>query len=503
MCVLAVISSLALVIASGPADAGGNRETVSMAFKCATVGGKVRLRKAADQAYAVIGRREQQTLRVCGSSSGARCRDLQIYKFTFDCVGKPVEWIDAAAAAARGQPWKATLADDRMTLHHWPDGRSRDRRRPPLTLPAGFAPPPASGLRFSPPEKERENAPAAQPQDGAPKVSSLRFEQPPADLTAAKSGKSSPPSPTKIVTFRGGEKGETEAAPGTPVLMSPADLGWTATAVIGEGSARETWWKYLLPSAMPSTLLAGIGIAALLLSATAVAARQQGAHRWSGGAAATLERSSEDATLGPRADEASPPPLTGAAGSADEPDAVAESASALSEARSSEPAVTGWGPVIEMRAVIEAQLDHVHQIVADHVPEGAVRDVLITDLAVIEARLRGRDLAAAFASGRVGAAEAIYSQALIDLERTRTLSRIEHERALQVVSEPHRSPETLEEACSFLGVNPRATEAVVKKVVDALRQNWHPDLAGDEPDRQAREERIKHINAAWDLIRAR
>jgi hypothetical protein len=38
-------------------------------------------------------------------------------------------------------------------------------------------------------------------------------------------------------------------------------------------------------------------------------------------------------------------------------------------------------------------------------------------------------------------------------------------------------------------------------VVDALRQNWHPDLAASEADRTEREERIKQINAAWDLVR--
>jgi curved DNA-binding protein CbpA len=39
-------------------------------------------------------------------------------------------------------------------------------------------------------------------------------------------------------------------------------------------------------------------------------------------------------------------------------------------------------------------------------------------------------------------------------------------------------------------------------VVDGLRQSWHPDHAKDEPDRQRREERIKQINIAWDLIEA-
>ncbi|MGL4397924.1 MAG: DnaJ domain-containing protein, partial [Hyphomicrobium sp.] len=52
-----------------------------------------------------------------------------------------------------------------------------------------------------------------------------------------------------------------------------------------------------------------------------------------------------------------------------------------------------------------------------------------------------------------------------------------------------------------LGVNPAAAPAVAKKLVDALRMSWHPDLARDEADRVQREKRIKQINAAWDLIK--
>jgi hypothetical protein len=56
------------------------------------------------------------------------------------------------------------------------------------------------------------------------------------------------------------------------------------------------------------------------------------------------------------------------------------------------------------------------------------------------------------------------------------------------------------EAYAFLGVNASASETVLKKTVNALRQCWHPDLAADEEDRCLREIRIKKINVAWDLI---
>lgn len=59
---------------------------------------------------------------------------------------------------------------------------------------------------------------------------------------------------------------------------------------------------------------------------------------------------------------------------------------------------------------------------------------------------------------------------------------------------------TRPQAYAFLGVNASASEAVLKKAVNALRRCWHPDLATDEDDRRIREERIKQINAAWDVI---
>jgi len=56
------------------------------------------------------------------------------------------------------------------------------------------------------------------------------------------------------------------------------------------------------------------------------------------------------------------------------------------------------------------------------------------------------------------------------------------------------------EAYELLGVNPDVSLRTLKKLVDALRACWHPDLAKDEADRLAREERMKRINIAWDII---
>ena len=64
-------------------------------------------------------------------------------------------------------------------------------------------------------------------------------------------------------------------------------------------------------------------------------------------------------------------------------------------------------------------------------------------------------------------------------------------------------PRSIGEAYRLLGLNANAPAEVAKRLVDALRMNWHPDHASDETDRQRREARIKQINAAWDIVNGR
>jgi hypothetical protein len=78
------------------------------------------------------------------------------------------------------------------------------------------------------------------------------------------------------------------------------------------------------------------------------------------------------------------------------------------------------------------------------------------------------------------------------------------ERASAAMAEwADRMPRTKVEAFQVLGIGvaPSATEAAIKKIVDGLRQSWHPDHAKDEADRVLRELRSKQINAAWELLR--
>jgi hypothetical protein len=64
-------------------------------------------------------------------------------------------------------------------------------------------------------------------------------------------------------------------------------------------------------------------------------------------------------------------------------------------------------------------------------------------------------------------------------------------------------PTTYTQALEILGASPDASDAAIKKIVDGLRQSWHPDLARSEADRAHRERRVRQVNVAWDLIAQR
>lgn len=502
-------------VAAGP-------EFVSMPFACSIEGRRLRLDPAPERTYRIVGPRQQQLMRTCTDSGSRTCRSLELHRFTFDCDGYRVQWIDAALAAAHRRGSRASMAGGRLTLRHWPDWPGSDRLLP-LTLPVGFAPDPARGLRFIPAEpRERIHAPEARaprdvpPEDRRDPIDTLPTVLPPI-RHSPESVDTTVPTPAFVPVLAASSGTEPSAAEDEPPPLPRIGHGWTATVAPSQDSPGRFRWDALLPGSGPHALLAGIGVAALLLSATAVAARQGASFRPQSLGRPTGASPIAAAVAGavpsdgpPPLKQAEPPPpppkrppLPRGLPPVDADVAVGPPSVHATAGPASLPDGSDWSAVVEMRTTAGALMALVHQIVTDHVPGGALRDVLVTDLQTIAGRLDGAEMTSALERGRLDMVHPVYAQAILDLERVRTLARIEHQRALEVAGGAARTPATLDEACAYLGVNPRAGEAVIKKVVDALRQNWHPDLALDEADRRARDERIKRINAAWDLIRAR
>lgn len=66
-----------------------------------------------------------------------------------------------------------------------------------------------------------------------------------------------------------------------------------------------------------------------------------------------------------------------------------------------------------------------------------------------------------------------------------------------------RMPRTREEALLVLGASKGADVEVLNRLVRALRQCWHPDLAQTDADRVYRDARLAQINVAYDLLTGR
>lgn len=66
-----------------------------------------------------------------------------------------------------------------------------------------------------------------------------------------------------------------------------------------------------------------------------------------------------------------------------------------------------------------------------------------------------------------------------------------------------RMPKSREEALLVLGASKGADVEVLNRLVRALRQCWHPDLAQTDADRIYRDARLAQINVAYDLLTGR
>ncbi|HVX37880.1 MAG TPA: J domain-containing protein [Hyphomicrobium sp.] len=148
---------------------------------------------------------------------------------------------------------------------------------------------------------------------------------------------------------------------------------------------------------------------------------------------------------------------------------------------------------------VHARIVETELLVATLPPDLLLRDVLQTELD--GQRSRAADISRR--AGQLGGkrVDTMLRAVQRDLDR---ITRIVYGTARKNETAASGSadvPSTIFEAYRVLGLNPEAPPAAVKKVVDALRMSWHPDHARSEADRRHREERIKQINAAWDLLK--
>ncbi len=153
-------------------------------------------------------------------------------------------------------------------------------------------------------------------------------------------------------------------------------------------------------------------------------------------------------------------------------------------------------------AAVTALLEQTNDVVEELKGAGPLREVLQSELALVRQRLASVDDAAG-EDADAATKNAPQFRALIrELERIRRIAN-SAAASLSRTRPAGKLPATVYEAYNVLGVNPDVSEDVAKKIVDALRMSWHPDHGRDKSDRAERENRIRQINVAWELITAK
>nr|WP_246317601.1 J domain-containing protein [Hyphomicrobium methylovorum] len=157
------------------------------------------------------------------------------------------------------------------------------------------------------------------------------------------------------------------------------------------------------------------------------------------------------------------------------------------------------GHLINSVALAKARIAQTEMIVSSLASGLALRSVLQSELDGL--RKRADDVAQRGKTLAPERAGAMLRGLTRDLDRIARIAKGAGEQPEGDEQFLAASPSTTFEAYRVLGLNAEAPQAAVKKVVDALRMSWHPDHAQNEPDRLYREQRIKQINAAWDILK--
>jgi len=477
---------LALAL-SGAAQA----ERLDMPYDCQFDGQRVQMRPSADRSYEIYGRHEREIYTACSPVDPSRCRSWQVHRFDFSCSGVRVPWIDAAAAGARSAGRDAWveggsfhLAMGPMWTNDRPSFRNRGwwRQRYPhedynpddgarvVTLPPGYAPALGIPVTFS----------------GTPSDQIAQAPFPPATVVRAPA----PAARDKIPALP-------ERAPRNPVAPPAA-----TPPVVAAPAASPA------PAPQPAPKVAAAPPASTAPTASAAPTGQTAAIP--GSVTPTLINGPAAATE-PPAPAPEAPKSAGPVETSEVRVAGASETTAGAEAMTKDVAaapVPAPAPTETASIPAPAQLDPRTIVML-----GAAATVLLTLTSLLVSGLvrrarrpkrlpppSARDIASISLDGApqgasggpsTGTSLSIYPQIHANKAGPPTLQPQAHAVPM---------PATYAEALEVLGAGPDASLAAIKKIVDGMRQSWHPDLARSEADRRQRQHRLQQINVAWDLV---
>ena len=439
------------------------KERLHMPFECTASSKKLSVRPGATTAYDVVGPRTDQPVTACHRDSDI-CTTLMVHRFEILCGSTRVPWMYVAHAASTHLAGRRWIERGRMgIIRPAKTGGATER----WMLPAGYAPLGEVGARLESgvPPSNPDALPAAAAAKDDPAIASEEKPAPgmsPPAAAAVAQPKLTPQTPPQPVPAPPVSAPATPPTPGK--VLEAVDLSEAAPAVMLEPS---------------SSGLAYIWLAALgLLAVLAIVARREN----------ILTFSSQTEGLRSQVKAGV--------------ESLRERLLRVQEGFSEPPGLSG--PEVQDPALANAAwqaaalLDQIEQAVAELDRSTPLRDVLQDELDSIHQRLVATR-AAALDGGSAEKAASQFRALIRELERVRRIANS----AATSFANPRlgsAAPQTKSEAYALLGVNSDVSDSIVKKIVDALRITWHPDHAKNEQDRLVREDRIKQINIAWDII---
>ncbi|MEO1281032.1 MAG: J domain-containing protein [Pseudomonadota bacterium] len=495
---------------------------ITMPYTCHWEGSRPVLTPGPTTSHAITGQRSQKPYTVCFRMGARDCVSMNVHAFDVQCSGRPVPWYVLARQIQgfrSGDSWingsvlHFVRADQRVAVATT-DAARRDVKG--FALPQGFAPIDALGVRLASQPSLRQRT--ALNGDEASASRAVAVYAP---------GPASPESWSTVVSALPLDIAEPTVAPSvrpTPVVEASHDIqpaSMMAEMLIGVTAllaimAALLTWKLAGNSGSLSAGMAG-SVPRWMRSGLA---QKLGVRLWSdrlsGLMSGGLNQGDRDARFSARFQKAKgiwrslssvvswvvkgpnfpDDGQVSGLGGRSEAAALAGGLKAVERVMDkTQDAVDRLNPRSPLCETLQGEIKTVRQRFnvthfmaqdEDHDPASRARRRAVMMRAAIRDLERIQKIARSAASGDYGSPATGKSSSNPLLDETGALAM----------------PETFAEAYRVLGVTSSVDDRALKKVVDALRMSWHPDLSVDETDRLVREERIKQINLAWDLIKS-
>lgn len=461
-----------------------------MPFACMVIGGDVRLRPSEPQAYQIFGARERHVYSVCSPVDANRCRNWMIHRFDVECRGTRVSWLSIAGAATKFVRSQAWVEDGQMRMALGPAWRQDGdvEGSDSVSLPPGFAPTLGMPVQFVTSDGvqvEDGNGPGARAdgtwdapaRDARPDIGRSAQAAPPpgqaASPRAAPKAERTPPSPTPAKPPPAKEA----AAP------SAADQPGRAAAVASPAGPEP---KATVPAASAPKFPDGAVVPTIINGPQATAAAAPSAPAAAPSPTPEAGSPSEPGPSAPEPTPNAPDAKSGTPDAAHPTTAVLDVSGLKVDGQVSpaiDPSYLQWGAVAGVGLLLLCAI----YLVSRRNDGARVRTYQQRDLGAVnfETVAQGTTAVVVFQAASLPAMAPEHGDGAL---------------ATTPGADPLNDPRSLSDALAILGTNADAPTEVIKKIVEGLRQSWHPDLAKSDEDRAYRDRRMQQLNAAWDIV---